>query len=202
MNPVQQIYDAAPPEHRQTMLVMRERILDLLPGAQEVVSYGMPAFRVEGGIAAGLLANKAFVGYYPFSGSILGQFADELSSYKQTKSALHIPLGKPLSKAMLRRLLHARLKEIADMSAKKSSTRARRNAPAIPALPADSDAFWKSLGISAPARRALIGHGIATLVDLKGWTKADLSALHGMGPHALVRLEDAMKQAHVTFKRG
>jgi len=202
MNPVQQIYDAAPPEHRQTMLVMRERILDLLPGAQEVVSYGMPAFRVEGGIAAGLLANKAFVGYYPFSGSILGQFVDELSSYKQTKSALHIPLGKPLSKAMLQRLLRARLKEIAEMSTKKSSTRARRNAPATPAVPADSDAFWKSLGISAPARRALIGHGIATLVDLKGWTKADLSALHGMGPHALVRLEEAMKQAHVAFKRG
>lgn len=202
MNPVQHFYDAAPAEHRQTMLVMRERILDLLPGVQEVVSYGMPAFRVEGGIAAGLLANKAFVGYYPFSGSILGQFADELSAYKQTKSALHVPLGKPLSKAMLRRLLRARLNEIAEMSARKASTRQRRKAPAAAGVPADSDAFWKSLGISAPARRALIGHGIAGLDDLKGWTKADLSALHGMGPHALVRIEAAMTQEGVTFRRG
>lgn len=95
------------------MLNMRERILTLVPDAQEVVSYGMPAFRIEGGIVAGMLANKSFVGYYPFSGSILNQFPNELASYKQTKSALHVPLGKPLSKTILRLLLRARAAEIA-----------------------------------------------------------------------------------------
>ena len=43
-----------------------------------------------------------------FSGSILTQFPNDLASYKQTKCALHVLIGKPLSKALLRRLLRAR----------------------------------------------------------------------------------------------
>lgn len=175
------------------MLAMRTRILELMPSAQEVVSYGMPAFRIEGGIVAGLLANKTFVGYYPFSGSILAQFPDELTSYKQTKSALHVPLGKPLPKALLRRLLRARAAEITAKKAPSAAGQAR---------PTGTDDVWQSLGLSAPARRALDANGITRVTDLKRWTRADLSGLHGLGPHALVRIEAAMKQAGVAFKRA
>ena len=56
------------------MLEMRARILEIVPDVEEVVSYGMPAFRVTGNIVAGLLANKTYVGYYPFSGSVLPNF--------------------------------------------------------------------------------------------------------------------------------
>lgn len=196
MTAAHRLYESAPTEHRQTMLVMRERILALVPDAKEVVTYGMPAFRVEGGIVAGMMANKAFVGYYPFSGSILAQFPDQLASYKQTKSALHVPLGKPLSKSLLRLLLRARVTEIA---AKAASSAPRRTSQLEPA---DADAFWHSLGISAPARRALTQNSITSLVGLTHWTRADLRALHGMGPHALARIEAAMQQVGVTFKPG
>ena len=40
------------------MIEMRKRILQIVPKAEEVVSYGMPAFKVEGNIVAGLLENK------------------------------------------------------------------------------------------------------------------------------------------------
>lgn len=40
------------------MLAMRERILEIVPDAQEVLSYGMPAFKVDGVIVAGMLANR------------------------------------------------------------------------------------------------------------------------------------------------
>ena len=63
-------YQNAPSPQRETMLEMRKRILEIVPKAEEVVSYGMPAFKVDGKIVAGLLANKKHVGYYPFSGSI------------------------------------------------------------------------------------------------------------------------------------
>ena len=59
------------------MLELRDRILEIVPNAVEVVSYGMPAFKVEDRIVAGLLANKNHVGYYPFSGSILHLFPEE-----------------------------------------------------------------------------------------------------------------------------
>jgi uncharacterized protein YdhG (YjbR/CyaY superfamily) len=107
---VKKHYATAPSPHRETMLEMRDRILEIIPQAEEVVSYGMPAFKVEGTVVAGLLANKNHVGYYPFSGSILVNFPEELAKYKTTKSAIHVPVEKPLSKTLLCKLIRARLK--------------------------------------------------------------------------------------------
>ena len=101
-------YQSAPSPQRETMLEMRKRILEIVPKAEEVVSYGMPAFKVDGKIVAGLLANKKHVGYYPFSGSILHLFPDELEKFSITKSALHVPIDKPLTKTLLRKLIRAR----------------------------------------------------------------------------------------------
>ena len=106
-------YRSAPSPQRETMLEMRKRILELVPRAEEVVSYGMPAFKVDGKIVAGLLSNKKHVGYYPFSGSILHLFPDELANFSATKSALHVPIDKPLTKTLLNKLIKARLTQIA-----------------------------------------------------------------------------------------
>ena len=91
------------------MLEMRKRILEVIPNAEEVVSYGMPAFKVEGVIVAGLLANKKQVGYYPFSGGILHLFPKELANFTTTKSAIHVPVDKPLSKTLISKLVKARI---------------------------------------------------------------------------------------------
>jgi hypothetical protein len=56
----------------------------------------------------------------------------------------------------------------------------------------NADAFPP--GIGGPALRALAGAGIRSMNDLKGWTDAELSALHGMGPKALGILAAARKQ--------
>ena len=93
------------------MVEMRQRILVILPDAEEIVSYGMPAFRVNGVIACGMKAAKNHVGYYPFSGSILPLFAEELQKFSSTKSALHVPIDKPLSRSLLKKLIHARLSQ-------------------------------------------------------------------------------------------
>ena len=106
-------YQNAGSPQRETMLEMRKRILEIVPKAEEVVSYGMPAFKVDGKIVAGLLANKKHVGYYPFSGSILYLFPDELAKFSTTKSALHVPVDKPLTKTLLSKLIKARLAQIA-----------------------------------------------------------------------------------------
>jgi len=105
---VRDFYLNAPATHQETMREMRERILEIMPECEEVVSYGMPAFRVDGHIVAGILANKNHIGYYPFSGSILRLFPEELAKYVTTKSAIHVPIGKPLTKALLKKLIKAR----------------------------------------------------------------------------------------------
>jgi uncharacterized protein YdhG (YjbR/CyaY superfamily) len=108
---VKKFYATAPSPHRETMLEMRDRILEIVPAAEEIVSYGMPAFRVGDVIVAGLLANKKHVGYYPFSGSILHLFPDELAKYSTTKSAIHIPIDKPLAKGLIKKLIKARINQ-------------------------------------------------------------------------------------------
>ncbi|WP_095670750.1 iron chaperone [Candidatus Planktophila lacus] len=102
-------YQSASSPHKETMLEMRKRILEIVPDAQEVVSYGMPAFKVDETIVAGLLANKKHVGYYPFSGSILKLFPEELAGFSKTISAIHVPVDKPLTKTLMKKLIKARL---------------------------------------------------------------------------------------------
>lgn len=113
---VRKFYETAPEPHRSTMLEMRKRILEVVPNAEEVVSYGMPAFKVNGEVIAGLLSNKKHVGYYPFSGSILHLFPKELAGYSITKSAIHIPIAKPIPKVLVRKLIRARIAQIAGIS--------------------------------------------------------------------------------------
>ena len=91
------------------MLEMRKRILEIIPDAEEVISYGMPAFKVDGEVVAGLLSNKSHVGYYPFSGSILKLFPEELRKYKTTMSAVHVPVDQPLPKNLLNKLIRAKI---------------------------------------------------------------------------------------------
>ncbi len=108
---VKKRYMSAPSPHRETMLEMRNRILEIIPDAEEVVSYGMPAFKLDGRVLAGLLANKKHVGYYPFSGSILHLFPEELARFSTTKSAIHVPIDKPLAKGLIKKLIRARIQQ-------------------------------------------------------------------------------------------
>ena len=110
--PIKKHYMSAPLPHRTTMLEMRMRILEIVPDAIEVISYGMPAFKVGDHVVAGLLANKKHVGYYPFSGSILHLFTDELEKFSHTKSAIHVPIDKPLAKTLIRKLIKARIAQV------------------------------------------------------------------------------------------
>ncbi len=108
---VKKRYMSAPSPHRETMLEMRNRILEIIPDAEEVVSYGMPAFKLDGRVLAGLLANKKHVGYYPCSGSILHLFSEELAKFSTTKSAIHVPVDKPLAKGLIKKLIRARIQQ-------------------------------------------------------------------------------------------
>jgi len=96
---------------RRTLEALRRTILELVPDAEQVISYGIPAFRVEGRTIAGFAAFKNHLSYLPFSGSVLAQLADELKGFTMTKSALHFPVDRPLPKKLVSKLIEARLAE-------------------------------------------------------------------------------------------
>ncbi len=94
---------------RGTLEALRRTILEIVPDAQQVISYRVPAFRVHGETVAGFAAFKDHLSYLPFSGSILEQLADELDGYTMTKSSLHFTPDHPLPNPLVKKLIAARL---------------------------------------------------------------------------------------------
>ena len=151
----------------------------------------MPAFKVDWNIVAGLLANKKHVGYYPFSGSVLHLFKKELANFKHTKSAIHVPIDKPLSKSLLSKLIKARISQCPVKQGKVNLAKYEK-----------LESYWKAIGIAAPARRALVDAKLLTIADLKKITETKLIELHGMGPNALKILKTEMKRRKISFAKN
>jgi uncharacterized protein YdhG (YjbR/CyaY superfamily) len=96
---------------RSTLEQLRGTILEIVPEAEQIISYGVPAFRVGGKTVAGFAAFKTHLSYLPFSGSVLDRLCDELAGYKMTKSALHFPIDQPLPKPLVEKLIAVRMAE-------------------------------------------------------------------------------------------
>ena len=97
---------------RSTLQRLRWTILEIVPEAEQVISYRVPAFRVGGKTIAGFAAFKDHLSYLPFSGSALEQLGDELEGYAMTKSSLHFPVDHPLPKALVKKLIGVRLADV------------------------------------------------------------------------------------------
>jgi hypothetical protein len=63
------------------------------------------------------------------------------------------------------------------------------------------DGAWVEIGLSAPARRALIDEGLYKVSDLRKYSLDAIKDLHGMGPNAIRILITAMKKSDISFRR-
>ncbi|WP_295648523.1 DUF1801 domain-containing protein [uncultured Mucilaginibacter sp.] len=89
-------YIASFPKDVQPQLEqMRATIKAVAPEATEVISYGMPAFKLAGGILVWFGAHTHHIGLYPRV-SAIEAFKKELSAYKCSKGAIQFPLNEPL----------------------------------------------------------------------------------------------------------
>lgn len=97
---------------RGTLQALRKTILGVLPEAEQGISYGLPAFRLNGKVVAGFAAFKKHLSYLPHSGSVLGRLGADVAAYKTSKGALQFGIDKPLDTALVKKLIAARLDEI------------------------------------------------------------------------------------------
>jgi uncharacterized protein YdhG (YjbR/CyaY superfamily) len=98
-------------EKRTALDKLRKTIRSIAPRAEECISYGIPAFRLDRAVVAGFCATAKGCSYFPFSGSTLRALASELEGYDMTKSALHFRPDKPLPATLVRKLIQARIGE-------------------------------------------------------------------------------------------
>lgn len=94
---------------RSTLQCLRQAIIEAVPEAEEGISYGLPAFRVQGKVIAGFAAFKNHLSYLPHSGSVFPVLRDELVDYKFSSGALQFPIDSPIPKPLVERLVRVRI---------------------------------------------------------------------------------------------
>jgi uncharacterized protein YdhG (YjbR/CyaY superfamily) len=101
-----------PEEQRNALQQLRQQILSILvPNAQEVMSYGMPGYRVDGSVVAGFAGFRKHLSFFPHSGSVLAEVADQVKTYQQTKSSLHFSAKNGLPTELVQLLIHTRIQQ-------------------------------------------------------------------------------------------
>lgn len=100
------------PDKRAALAKLRAQLTKLLPGAEETISYGLPTFKLGRGVMAYGVAAK-HCALYPMSGEIVAAFADELADFGTSKGTIRFTPEKPLPAALVKKLVKARLAEMA-----------------------------------------------------------------------------------------
>ena len=109
--------------HRSSLVALRSMLSELLPEAEEVISYSMPGFRIAGGVVAGFAAFKNHVSYFPHSGNIVPQLTkDELAGFQGNEGTLRFTPGDILPRPVVEKLVTLRLNEIAEKEVARSRT--------------------------------------------------------------------------------
>jgi len=108
---VDQYLDALEETKRTTLARLRQTIMDILPEADQGLSYGVPAFKVRGKTIAGFAAFKNHLSYLPHSGSVFPQMTEELKGYATSSGALRFSIDEPLPAPLVEKLIAVRLRQ-------------------------------------------------------------------------------------------
>jgi uncharacterized protein YdhG (YjbR/CyaY superfamily) len=80
------------------------------PEATEAIGYGIPTFRYKGALV-GFAAFSNHCSFFPMSLSVMEAFKNELKNLDTSKGTIRFPVDKPLSTALVKRLVKARIAE-------------------------------------------------------------------------------------------
>jgi uncharacterized protein YdhG (YjbR/CyaY superfamily) len=94
---------------RTTLAHLRQTISEIIPDAEQGISYGHPAFKIMGKTVAGFAAFKNHLSYLPHSGSVFPQLRAELAGYSYSSGALRFGIDKPLPRPLVEKLVSVRL---------------------------------------------------------------------------------------------
>ncbi len=171
---------------RKLLMRMRSIIKKAAPDAQEIISYGMPTFKLGRNLVH-FTGYKQHIGFYPSSSGIAA-FRHRFKGMVFSKGAVQFPLDKPLPIKLISDITRFRVKEEKDRLLKKLNR----------LFPKLHDSFLS--GLSAPARRALESKGIDTLRQLSRFTESEILKLHGVGKTTIPKLRALLKAEGLTFR--
>jgi uncharacterized protein YdhG (YjbR/CyaY superfamily) len=105
-------YITAQPEAAQVALqLVRSTLHKALPGAEEVIAYKIPAYRLPGGIVLYFAGWKQHYSLYPAGERMIAAFKDQLAPYKVSKGTIRFPLSEPVPVKLIERIAKFRAEE-------------------------------------------------------------------------------------------
>ena len=98
---------AVSPDKRAALKTLRKTIKAAAPKAEECISYGLPAFRLNGKLLVAYGAAANHCAFYP--GSVVQAIKDELKDYDTSKGTIRFPANRPLPPTLVRKLIKLRI---------------------------------------------------------------------------------------------
>jgi uncharacterized protein YdhG (YjbR/CyaY superfamily) len=118
-----------PPPTRAVLKKVRAAMQKALPGATEIISYSIPAYRVNGRVAVYFAGWKEHYSVYPATAPLVAEFKERLGPYEvNNKGTIRFPLSEPVPVKLIADLARFRAKQtVAEGArARAASTGARK----------------------------------------------------------------------------
>jgi len=119
-------------DQRVALEKLRKAIKAAAPRAEECISYGLAAFRLDGKPLVGFGATPKHCAFYPMSSSTVESLQEELTGYDTSKGTIRFLAAKPLPAALVRKVVKARIAESSSQAG--ASKRAAKSDPAVAAF--------------------------------------------------------------------
>ena len=108
-------YIASQPEAVQGILKrVRSAIRKAVPGAEEVISYKIPTYRLHGRAVLYFAGWTQHYSLYPATDHVVAAFKDDLAPYQVSKGTIRFPLSEPVPVKLIQRIAKFRAKEVAE----------------------------------------------------------------------------------------
>ena len=101
-----------PADQQRVLSKLRSDVARLAPEAVETISYGMPAFKLDGHFLLSYAGWKRHCSVYPISDRLLARHAARVGAYARTKGSLHFSEAQPLPDELVGDLVQARMQEV------------------------------------------------------------------------------------------
>lgn len=116
---VEEYFSAFPLKTRNILKGLRKTIKQVVPQAEELISYNMPAFKLHGMLVY-YAAYDRHIGFYPTS-SPIRVFKEELKNYKTSKGAIQFPIEKAIPATLVKKIVKFRVNENLEKEARKKN---------------------------------------------------------------------------------
>lgn len=112
---------------REILETVRGAIRKAVPDAVDVISYQIPAFKLNGAGVLYFAGWKQHYSLYPVNGDLLEAFREELAPYEfNEKGTVRFPLSEPVPVKLIERMAKFRARQVVEEQKTKAAAKAKK----------------------------------------------------------------------------